>query len=305
MTTFRYHIVSLLSVFLALAVGIALGGGPLSEIGRADDSSDAANAGSPRVTAELAQARAASGFQGEVTTGLAPDAIGDAIARRTVSIVTLPGADKEVVAGLTAAVKQGGGVLTGTYAVRPKLVAPDGKSLVDTLGAQVAESVKDADIPTTATTYDRIGQLIGRAVATTTNAGDPTDDGSADILSSLRGAQLLDAAAQPTKRSSLVLVVLGKEPADDSGADNILGGIASGIAERADSVVVAGSTASATDGVLKTLRDDETFAASVSSVDSDQTAAGRLVAVLALAADMDGEPGHYGASGADGALPQD
>jgi hypothetical protein len=300
-TTFRYHIVSLLSVFLALAVGIALGGGPLSEIGRADDGSDAANAGSPRVTAELAQARAASGFQDEVTTGLAPDAIGDAIARRTVSIVTLPGADKKVVAGLTAAVKQGGGVLTGTYAVRPKLVAPDGKSLVDTLGAQVAESVKDADIPTTATTYDRIGQLIGRAVATTTNAGDPTDDGSADILSSLRGAQLLDAADQPTQRSSLVLVVLGKEPADDSGSDIILGGIA----ERADSVVVAGSTASATDGVLKTLRDDDTFVASVSSVDSDQTAAGRLVAVLALAADMDGEPGHYGASGADGALPQD
>ena len=29
MISFRYHIVSIVSVFLALAVGIALGGGPL------------------------------------------------------------------------------------------------------------------------------------------------------------------------------------------------------------------------------------------------------------------------------------
>ena len=36
MITFRYHIVSLVSVFLALAIGIALGGGPLK--GEVDNS---------------------------------------------------------------------------------------------------------------------------------------------------------------------------------------------------------------------------------------------------------------------------
>ena len=35
MISFRYHIVSIVSVFLALAVGIALGGGPLK--GEVDD----------------------------------------------------------------------------------------------------------------------------------------------------------------------------------------------------------------------------------------------------------------------------
>ena len=38
--SFRHHVVSLVAVFLALAVGIVLGGGPLSEVGRADGATD-------------------------------------------------------------------------------------------------------------------------------------------------------------------------------------------------------------------------------------------------------------------------
>ena len=35
MISYRHHVVSLVAVFLALAVGVVLGGGPLSELGRA------------------------------------------------------------------------------------------------------------------------------------------------------------------------------------------------------------------------------------------------------------------------------
>ena len=35
MISYRHHIVSLVAVFLALAVGIVLGGGPLTDLGRA------------------------------------------------------------------------------------------------------------------------------------------------------------------------------------------------------------------------------------------------------------------------------
>ena len=34
MISFRQHVVTLVAVFLALAVGVVLGGGPLSEVGR-------------------------------------------------------------------------------------------------------------------------------------------------------------------------------------------------------------------------------------------------------------------------------
>lgn len=304
MTSFRYHVVSLLAVLLALAAGIALGGGPLSEVGRAVGATDG---GSTTRTASLSErldaAAAASGFQDEVAAGLGAGAVRDLLDRRAVAIVVLPGADEKVVSGLTKAVQDAGGTLTARYAVRPAMVAPDGKSLVDTLGSQVAESVAGVEVPAEATTYDRMGQLIGRAMATTENTGEAPDGASADILSSLRGAKLMDSPAETKRRASLVLVVLGNEPADSTGAGNIYGGLVTGLANRADGVVVTGSTTSATDGLLSTLRDDTDFTGAASSVDSHQTATGRLVALLALDREKFAGPGQFGAKGADGALP--
>jgi hypothetical protein len=305
-TTFRYHVVSLLAVLLALAAGIALGGGPLSEVGRAEGATDGGSASrTAALSDELDAATAASGFQDEVTAGLTRAAVGDVLSRRPVAMVVMPGASKDVVSGLAGAVEDAGGSVSGQYAVRPALLAPDGKSLVDTLGAQVAESVANSDVPAEATTYDRMGQLIGRAVATTVNTGEEADGAGSDILSSLRGAKLMSAPAEPGLRGSLVLIVLGDEPENTDGADNIYGGLVSGIAARADGVVVTGSTASATGGLLGILREDTTFADAVSSVDSDQSAAGRLVTMLALGREKTGGSGHYGAAGADGAMPRD
>ena len=67
---------------------------------------------------------------------------------------------------------------------------------------------------------------------------------------------------------------------------------------------MAGTTESGTDGVLAQLRDEVAFSANVSTVDSVQTAAGQVTTVLALSADARGEPGHYGATGIDGAVPR-
>jgi hypothetical protein len=70
-------------------------------------------------------------------------------------------------------------------------------------------------------------------------------------------------------------------------------------------VVVAGPSSSSTDGgVIKAVRDGA-FAGSVSTVDVTDTASGRVVAVLAAAAQADGQPGQWGTSrSSGGALPQ-
>jgi hypothetical protein len=46
------------------------------------------------------------------------------------------------------------------------------------------------------------------------------------------------------------------------------------------------------------------FTGNVSTVDSVQSAAGRVTTVLALASDARGEPGQYGAAGIDGPAPR-
>ncbi len=59
MITFRYHIVSLVSVFLALAIGIALGGGPLK--GEVDNSLVKELAARKKIQTQQRQRSAGSG----------------------------------------------------------------------------------------------------------------------------------------------------------------------------------------------------------------------------------------------------
>lgn len=306
MISFRYHVVSLVAVLLALAVGVALGGGPLSEIGRGagDAATERAESRFAELEGRLDLAESTAAFQDDVAGSLGQRAIGSALSGRPVSILAMPGVEEPLLSSLGDLIGQAGGSVAGTYAVQPGMVAPDGKSLVDTMSTQVLENVEGTEIPAEATTYDRMGQLVGRAVATEEEGGTRSDGPAGDILSSLRGAELLTTSTGGQVRGSLVLLVLGDEPADPEGVENIVGGLATGIGAQSDGIVVAGTTASAAEGVLGLLRDQVSFTANVSSVDSVQTVTGRVATVLALGAAGAGDPGHFGALGIDGAVPR-
>lgn len=305
MISFRYHIVSIAAVLLALAAGVALGGGPLSELGRPSDAAgERAEGRAEELARELESTEETAAFQDAFASATASRALSGELEGREVAVVALPSADEEVTTSLTRLVQQAGGSVSGSYQAQPGLVAADGKSLVDTLGAQILESVDGTDVPAEASTYDRMGQLIGRAVAAGGEGGARVDGAADDILSSLRGAELLTGSSDTGNRGSLVLLVLGSQPPEGEGVQNIVGGLATGLGTQADGMVVAGTTGSATNGILGLLRDEVSFTSNVSSVDSVQTVSGRVATVLGLAEDLRNEPGHYGAVGIDGALPR-
>ncbi len=295
MITLRHHIVSLVAIFLALAVGVVLGGGPLSEVGRADGSAASPD---PGLESAVSAAQQRVDFDDAFIGGVAGIVYGGRLIERSVAVVTLPGADPDVVAGLTEQIGVAGGTVTGTYAVSESLVGTGEKSLVDTLGSQLmTQQPKDAVSPE-ATTYDRMGELIGLAVATTDPEGARGDGKAAAILEGLAGAKLLSGPEEQAPRAPLVLVVLGDEPAADGG-DTILEGLVAGLVRRATGVVVAGELADGP-GQIGRLRAAETPAATVDGID---TPAGRVSAVVALARALTTPGGAFGAAGSDGALP--
>ncbi|QIX27526.1 copper transporter [Nocardioides sp. JQ2195] len=300
MITFRYHVVSLVAVLVALAVGIALGGGPLSEIGRGDDATQSAEKDNARLSDDLEEAELVAGFQDQVTESLAASSSSAALKGQTVAMVTTPGVDPKLVSALVNQVKRSGGAMTGTFAMSQALLSSDGSSLVDNLGAQLVETTTDSGVDDAATTYARMGQLISRAISSSGPGGEPVDKGASNILSGLEAAELFSTSSGGTKRSNLVLVVLGDDLKGD-GADKILGGLVTGLAQGSGGTVVAGDTDSAT---LAALRGHDEVTSVVSTVDSVQSGAGQLATVSALAAERSGEPGSYGAHGNDGAIPR-
>lgn len=278
----RAYVVPLTAVLLALATGIALGAGPLT-----DTRSSASP--SPRVVTQPPDTGFGDAFAGSVASRL----YDHGLSRRPVALVTLPGADPATVTALTAQVKAAGGQVAATYAIQGQLVDPQQKSLVDTLGIQLAQQLKGKTDPR-ATTYPRIGQLVAIAAATRGPAGTPAGADAAAVRQSLVAAKLLSVPAGDPPTAPLLLVVVGTS-VDQTIADGLLTGLAAG----ARGIVAVAPTRDATLAALGT----DGVTRRVTTVDGSETDAGRVAAVLGLIRSWRTSGGAFGASGSDGAVP--
>ena len=219
------------------------------------------------------------------------------LAGHSVALVSLPGADQRIIDGLVGQVEHAGGTLEGTYALQRALVDPGEKSLVDTLGSQLMTQLDSGAADENAPTYERLGQLLGTAIATQQKDGAGVDDNTASIRQSLAGADLVVSPEEEVGLAPLVLVVLGNNI-----DDNILGGLVAGLESRALGVVVAGDTRSGGNGDVAALR-KQPEAGKVTTVDGVELAVGQVTATLALGRSLTDKGGSFGASGSDGAVP--
>lgn len=295
MITLRHHLLTIVAVFLALAAGIVLGGGPLSDVG-----ATVATAGSEEEAAP-AEDRAQTDYTEAFVTTLGPPVIGGRLQDRSVALVTVPGADEQVVSALAGQVEAAGGSVSARYDLDEDLVDPGQKSLVDTLGSQLLTQQAEGDVAADASTYDRIGQLLGLAVSTKEPEGQDVNGKARAIVDAVTGAGLMAKPAEVAQRSPLVLVVLGSD-ADDEGSDAILAGLASGLAAQATGVVVVGTTDDGGQGQLGRLRTSPATAG-VATLDGVDTVAGRLATIMTLQRSLTTQGGAFGASGSDGPLP--
>jgi hypothetical protein len=293
--TLRHHLLTIVAVFLALAAGIVLGGGPLSDVG-----DTVATAGADEEAAP-AEDRARTDFTEAFVSTLGPPIVGGRLDGRSVALVTVPGADEQVVTSLADQVAAAGGTVGARYDLTDDVVDPGQKSLVDTLGSQLLTQQAEGDVAADASTYDRMGQLLGLAIATQEAEGQDVSGKARAIVDAVTGAGLMEKPAEVSQRSPLVLVVLGTD-AEDEGADAILAGLAQGLAARATGVVLAGSTADGQQGQLTRFRADPA-AAAVATIDGVDTVAGRIATILTLQRSLTTQGGAFGASGSDGPVP--
>jgi hypothetical protein len=305
--SFRYHIVSIVSVFLALAVGIALGGGPLK--GEVDTSLVKELATRKTELAaqanQLAALRASTKFDDSYAATSANAVLRKRLAGKSVALVTLPDADHGAGAEISTLIQNAGGRITGSFSIGSKLGKVANRQLVEELTSQMATSTKVA-VASDATGYERLGELMGRAIGSKT--GGSAYDATADsIMSGLSTAGLVTADGQPSGRADLVLVLAGPADRSDLGgaANTIISQVLGSLATSTDGLVLTGPAGSAKDGgLLKVTRDDVSLERIISTVDSADSGAGQVVAVLALVERAGGTIGQWGAVDAqDGTMP--
>lgn len=104
MVPFRYHIVTLISVFLALAVGVVLGAGPLQ---KTINHENAASVDTETLQEELAQSSSLNAENADFIWGVADQVLPGSLEDQKISVIFLPGTQvgqgKDVLEGLQAA----------------------------------------------------------------------------------------------------------------------------------------------------------------------------------------------------------
>lgn len=296
MIDFRYHIVSLISVFLALAVGIALGAGPLEEtIGnQLNEQVAQLRAEKDALREELGAADSVSMERKTYLEDSAEELLVGALPR-TVAVVTLPGADDDVVSAVVQRLGQAGATVTARVAVTPVWTDADQQtfrtSLVGNLSGYL-DPGPSADASTNA--------VLGLSLARALTAGSPEDptaltEEAGLLLDVLTSGQLVAVTVAPDQPADAAVVIappVGSDAVGDEAAVSALVGLAAALADEAAGVVVGGPATDQT-GVVQAVRAGD-VADRVATVDTIGDVTGQISLPRALAMAVAGSVGHFG-----------
>jgi hypothetical protein len=326
---FRYHLVSIVAVFLALAVGIVLGASEFQPKALSLLTSTS-NSLHSQLTATIAQrdayaakANGADGFlQGSESLLLGN---GKLLADQKAVLIIEPGAPGPVIDGIKKAAATAGATVTGQVALQPRFNDLSGatQSMLSGVNGSIAAAAgtvlgPGADPQTTI--QQNAAQLISTAILTkpgvqqppqgqpTSGPGPLTSASAQVLLNAYAQAGFLTISGNPTDRATLaVLITPGGVPAAGSSdpAGEVLVAIAQQFASASGAPVVAGPVAaSGQQGSAIAVLRSSSASAVVSTVDNADTTQGQITVMQAIAVQLaGGKPSSYGISGAASVSP--
>ena len=303
MIDFRYHLVSIVSIFLALAVGIVLGAGPLKEdIGnRLTKEVTALRAEKTQLRTDLDTAKRGASARDTYSSSVAPTIMKNQLTGKTVALVITPGTDGDLVKDTTASLVAAGAKVGSTVTLTDLWADPLKKSFRNTLANQLAGLVNaplgtDSPDQLAATVLAR-SILAGKDQAT----GPPSTSASA-ALDGLKAGDLVKVAPDQIVRASSVVVlagaVKGSNPEETEARLASYVELIRSLEAGASGAVVAtvSNTAdlSLSGDLVAAVRKDPDAVKVVSTVDDADLSMGQTTIVLALAQEHAGGGGQYG-----------
>src|SRR6516225_3672535 len=302
MISLRQHAFSLAAVFLALAVGVVLGSGFLSDTllsSLRDEKRDlytqisGLNDQKNMLTEKLS---AANNFDNQLMGRIVHDALG----AKTVVVFRTPDAKDDDVAAVSKIVGQAGGTVTGTVSLTQEFVDANSAEKLRTV---VNSSILPAGQQLSTKLIDQgsqAGDLLGIALLINTNPSvPPVDDPQRDtVLASLRDTGFINYQAgehMPAANAALVITA-GSLPQDAGNQGATVARFSAALAPHGSGTLVAGRDGSAAGGAaVAVTRADAGMSSAISTVDDIDAAPGRITAVLGLHDLVNG--GHVGQYG--------
>ena len=301
MIDFRYHLVSLIAVFLAVALGIVIGTTALNAPILEDLEGEVAALTQDKreLETQTQELRTQLDSGDAFEQAVAPALVAGSLAGRSVLLVaTGDEVATETVEEVSTLVGQAGGTVSGTVRLQPGYSDP-------AVAAEVQSYVTGPGLPTGVTLpeTDDTGQLVGSLLAqvlmrpAAPGATVPDTAALSSVLAGLRALDVLDvdSASVTSADFAVVLTAGAPEEQDAEQRTDTLVDLALALDAAGSGAVVAGDAASAGDtGLVGVIRADPEDSAAVSTVDNVDSASGRISTVLALGRESQGTSGAYG-----------
>ena len=271
MIDFRYHLVSIISVFLALAVGIVLGAGPLKQpIGESLQSQvDSLRTDRDDLREKLDAANGSIEDLNTYITESAPALLAETLKGTNITLVSTPKTPSQTVKEVQGRLEDAG----ATVSDGGQLTA---EALKTEESEKALEALKEIDSKLPADPREAFEKAIAHAYAGE-HKGAYDAEQAAQVIDELRSAKRLNGGTYA--RADVVVFLLGDSAEEDAQPAEDYTGLLNELGSTAPAVA-AGSVDSGNNGAIKQLRDRKI---AVTSVDGIDLSAGTVLTALAVA----------------------
>lgn len=306
MIDFRYHLISIVAVLLALSIGIVMGtgvlGGPLLE--DLKDRVEEVRARNADLSSEIDALQAKIGDQQRFAESAQEFLLPGTLDEEQVVVVEFEGVGGGLVDEVRAEVEDAGGEIASTISISKNLALEDQTDRERLALALGSSSADPADLRReTAVEFGRRASLVAGSENPTAASRVHLESlvealGEAGFISVSRAT---DEITIPAGASFLILG--GGEALPQFEPDGFTVTLSTQLA-RSNGGVLAAETEDSTWGLVSAIKDDSAARDSVATVSGANTVEGRIAVVLGLDDAIQGFPGHYGlGEGADQPLP--
>ncbi len=299
MINFRFHLASLIAIFLALALGVVVGAGVIDRgvVDPLNGRLDSVESKADRIQGENDVLRGENSELTDAIDAMQCPAVDNTLLAEDIGIVAVRGVDDAAVKNTIAAATCGGGTVTGTLWLEDKWALANDDD-VAAMAQAVGSSSKRKETVRTAAWK----QLVERL-----QSPPPAGDLSTDFLTTLEDAQFVTfepqgedgpPIAQFPRRNASMLLAVGNDavvPSKDVVMPAATAFVAAGVPLVVAEAYEAGDDAPPRGDALVPLR-DSLLGKSVSTVNDLDRPQGPTTAVLALSGLRLAQPqvGHYG-----------
>jgi Copper transport outer membrane protein, MctB len=302
---FRYHLVSIVAVFLALGLGLLLGSTELApKVARGLlNTSKVEKKQIDSMLATQHQLRQELSRNQDFAQAAERQLLGHLLAGQRVVLVTAPGASGGAVNGISQLLTgPAGAIVTGQVQLQQNMfdASSSTQQQLSTLAQHLATSAGLVLRP--GSPVAQAGQVIASAILTKDGPGQPVagvrDSAAEAVLNEFAaGGFLTTVSGRPFDHATLAVVIASDSPpsqSDSNPASQGLVTLAQTFQQAGQGTVVAGSASGSGPGSAIDVMRTGGRSGTMTSVDGADTTIGQIVVVQALYEQLNGVSGSYG-----------